>query len=80
VLSMKSKDPLDPMFGFELSDMNDVEFSKWLRRRGWQGDSQKLGEWTKFYVPLPKGNRVLAIVKFKNSPPVQRWIYIKTGV
>jgi hypothetical protein len=67
--------------GYEETDMTDVQFSEWLREKGWEGKVSKLGEFSQFFIPINENKiKVLAIVKYKNSCPLNRWIYVNVNV
>jgi hypothetical protein len=61
---------------FQHVEMRDVEFSNWLRSKGWQGECHPAGNtWGKFHV----GFKTLAIVKYDNQE-CERKIFINTKV
>ena len=67
-------DEKDLLFGFKEVEMKDVEFAKLLKKNGWKGDYLPVGIFQRFV----RGKDTLAIVRYKNDPPVNRWIYINT--
>ena len=57
------------MYGFTKVEMNDHEFARWLRERGWDGDYQAFDTappFTKFKKPPPVED-VLAVAIYDNS-------------
>lgn len=65
---------------FKEKHFTDVMFSKWLYANGWTGDylpGDKIHkEFTRFFV----GKLTLAVVKYKNDHPVNRWIFINPNI
>jgi len=59
--------------GYIETDIGDHAHAKWLRDRGWKGEYNRIDVWVQYYV----GNVILSLVKYKNSTPVDRWIYLK---
>jgi hypothetical protein len=58
---------------FKEVDMTDYGFAKYCRDNGWEGEVNKLTNWTQFILP---NGTVIAIVKYKNHEPINRWIYL----
>ncbi len=66
--------PEDQMLvDFELTEMTDHEFAAYCRERGWEGETNVLKQWTQFILP---SGTVVALVRYKNDAPVNRWIYV----
>lgn len=66
--------PQDQMLvDFELVHMNDHEFAKHCRDKGWDGKTNVLNQFTQFILP---GGTIIALVKYKNDMPINRWIYL----
>jgi len=66
---------------FHITDMKDVEFSEWLKARGWKGDVNKIdSRWTKFVILNGDTIKVLALVKYKNDEPVSRMIWVGSNI
>lgn len=74
---MENVQPQDQMLvDFELVDMNDHEFAKHCRDKGWDGKVNHLASFTQFILP---SGTVIALVKYKNDMPINRWIYLPNG-
>jgi hypothetical protein len=58
---------------FKEVEAKDVEFSQWLKKQGWEGDVNKVGDFTQFILP---DETIIAVVKYRNQAPCNRWIYI----
>lgn len=61
------------LYGYEFTEMSDHEFAAWLDRHGWEGRTHATNQYTKF---ISHGGIVLAVVKYKNGAPVNRWIWL----
>jgi predicted transcriptional regulator len=61
---------------YTLVSFSDVEYSKWLKSKGWKGEYYHIKEYTLF---MEKEN-ILAIVKYKNDYPCDRTIWINPSV
>ena len=59
--------------GYKLTEMSDHKFAKWLYNHDWDGDYEMVHEYNKFFID----DDCIAIVKYKNTPPTNRWIYLK---
>lgn len=64
--------------GFVEVDWGDHELAAWLRKNGWEGGYMSLGNFVSYERESknPDLPDVLAVVKFKNSQPIDRWVYI----
>lgn len=66
----------DKLFGFTQVELTDHELAKYLRSKDkyWTAEKISTGEigWSRY---LAHG-KIVAIVKFKNSTPIDRWIFI----
>jgi len=61
------------LFNFKEVEMKDVKFSKWLRDREWTGEYNSIGNFNQFII----NDEIIALVKYRNEYPVNRWIYIR---
>ena len=62
------------LYGFTPVDWSDHYLAKFLRDKDSDWKINKLNnEWTQFLCK----DRVVAIVKYKNDTPIDRWIYVR---
>ena len=76
--------PLTPieeqyLIDFKEVVMTDLEFSEWLKHCGWDGAYSNFNNSGIVKYTLATGT-VLALVKYKNDSPVNRWIYLPKDV
>ena len=69
-------DTNDLLSGFKEKYFTDVDFSRWLRKNGWEGDYSHVMELCRFTVE----DKTLAVVKYRNSHPCNRFIFINTNL
>jgi len=55
--------------------MTDHEFADWCREHGWRGAYRKVRSCNIFITPTGSN---IAIVRYRNSPPIDRWIFLNT--
>jgi len=53
-------------------NMTDHEFSYFMRDKGWDGKTNKIKNHVQFIVD----DRIVAVVKYRSSPPIDRYIHI----
>lgn len=60
-----------------VGDMNDHVLARWLRARGWTGTYHQLDNWNQF---INENGTVIALVEYKNSPPIGKTVHLKEGM
>ena len=61
--------------------MSDVEFSRWLNNNGWKGNYKHLERTIDHGVTAYIVNgKTIAVVKFKNSYPCDRWLFFNPDI
>ncbi len=75
---MQTVQPQDQMLvNFEEVTMSDHQFAKHCHDKGWEGKVNPLKNYTQFILPT---GSVIALVRYKNDAPVNRWIYLPKEV
>jgi len=67
------------MSGFTHTEMKDLEFSAWLRKKGWTGQTVGFNKHGVACTKFCLGEEVLALVFYDNSRSTRR-IYLKNGI
>ena len=62
------------LYGFTISNMTDHEFSAWLRKKDNNWDFNHIRE---NYTQFICNKKIVAVIKYKNSFPCNRIIFIK---
>ncbi len=60
------------LYGMIKVDFTDHEFAKFMRDNDPNWTYEHVAEYTRFI----SHGKIIALVKYKNSPPINRWIWI----